>query len=110
MRAPQERRPSMIDPVQPAAETAAGATAGGQPFPASRKVHVSGTRPDVRVPMREIELTPTRVHAGHAAPPAAAAAAEAAGAGAAEAAGAAAAAVPNAPLLVYDTSGPYTDP
>jgi phosphomethylpyrimidine synthase len=75
----------MIDPVQPAAETAAGATAGGQPFPASRKVYVSGTRPDVRVPMREIELTPTRIHA-------------------------AAAAIPNAPLLVYDTSGPYTDP
>jgi phosphomethylpyrimidine synthase len=80
----------MIDPVQPAAEPEANATAGGQPFPASRKVFVAGTRPDVRVPMREIELTPTRVHAPEA--------------------GAAAAEVPNAPLLVYDTSGPYTDP
>src|ERR1700688_2905666 len=66
-RARQERRPSMIDPVQTAAEPEAGATAGGQPFPASRKVYVSGTRPDVRVPMREIELTPTRVYAGPAA-------------------------------------------
>jgi phosphomethylpyrimidine synthase len=89
----------MIDPVQPAAEPEAGATAGGQSFPASRKVHVSGARPDVRVPMREIELTPTRVHAG---PAATAAAAATAGAGAA--------AIANAPLLVYDTSGPYTDP
>jgi len=91
----------MIDPVQPAAEPEAGATAGGRPFPASRKIHVSGTRPDVRVPMREIELTPTRVHDGSAA-----AAAGPAGAGAV----ARAAAIPNAPLLVYDTSGPYTDP
>ncbi|HXO41098.1 MAG TPA: phosphomethylpyrimidine synthase ThiC, partial [Thermoanaerobaculia bacterium] len=100
----------MIDPVQPAAETETGAAAGGQPFPASRKVYVSGTRPDVRVPMREIELTPTRVHAGPAVSPAAAAAMGSAGAGAAEDAGAAAATIPNAPLLVYDTSGPYTDP
>ncbi|HXM70993.1 MAG TPA: phosphomethylpyrimidine synthase ThiC, partial [Thermoanaerobaculia bacterium] len=80
----------MIDPVQPPAEPEARSTAG-QPFPASRKVYVSGTRPDVRVPMREIELTPTGVHAGPAAPPAGSS-------------------VPNAPLLVYDTSGPYTDP
>jgi len=100
----------MIDPVQPAAESETGPTAGGQPFPASRKVYVSGTRPDVRVPMREIELTPTRIHAGPAASPAAAAATEGAGARAADAAGAAPAAIPNAPLLVYDTSGPYTDP
>jgi len=119
----------MIDPVQPAAEPEAGAAAGSQPFPASCKVYVSGSRPDVRVPMREIELTPTRVHAMSAAPPAAPApagagakpagpagaalAAEAEGpARAAEATGvpAAAASLPNPPLLVYDTSGPYTDP
>ena len=31
------------------------------PFPASRKVYVPGSiHPDIRVPMREIELTPTR--------------------------------------------------
>jgi phosphomethylpyrimidine synthase len=100
----------MIDTVQPTAETGTGATAGGQPFPASRKIYVSGTRPDVRVPLREIELTPTRVHAAPAASPPAAAAAGAGGAGAAEGAGVGAAAIPNAPLLVYDTSGPYTDP
>src|ERR1700724_1221015 len=43
-------------------------------------------------------------------PPSSAAARGPAGAAAAEAAGAGAAAIPNAPLLVYDTSGPYTDP
>jgi len=55
------------------------------PFPASRKVYVEGTRPGVRVPMREISLTPTRVANGGA--PSA-----------------------NPPVTVYDTSGPYTDP
>ncbi|MBM4119367.1 MAG: phosphomethylpyrimidine synthase ThiC [Nitrospira sp.] len=54
------------------------------PFPASRKVHVDGTR-GVRVPMREISLTPTRSTNGDAP-------------------------VPNSPVTVYDTSGPYTDP
>ena len=43
--------------------------------PACRKVYVNGTRPGVRVPMREILLAP-----------------------------------PNAPVRLYDTSGPYTDP
>ncbi|WP_277592398.1 phosphomethylpyrimidine synthase ThiC [Roseateles saccharophilus] len=28
-----------------------------EPFPASRKIHVEGSRPDVRVPMREISLS-----------------------------------------------------
>jgi phosphomethylpyrimidine synthase len=96
----------MIDPVQPAepaAEPEAGVAAGSQPFPASRKIYVSGTRPDVRVPMREIDLTPTRVHCVPAAAPPATGAA-------ATGAGASAAALPNAPLVVYDTSGPYTDP
>ena len=55
-----------------------------RPIPGSRKIHVAGSRADVRVPMREIELTPT---------PRLGAAAE-----------------PNAPFSVYDTSGPYTDP
>jgi len=54
------------------------------PLPGSRKVFVSGTRfPDVAVPMREIALTATQVSGK---------------------------AVPNAPVVVYDTSGPYTDP
>ncbi|MGH7209227.1 MAG: phosphomethylpyrimidine synthase ThiC, partial [Nitrospiraceae bacterium] len=56
-----------------------------QPFPASRKVYVEGSWPGVRVPMREISLTPTRV--AHGGVPS-----------------------PNDPVTVYDTSGPYTDP
>jgi phosphomethylpyrimidine synthase len=52
-------------------------------FPASRKVYVEGSRPDLRVPMREIELTPTSGSYGEEI---------------------------NAPLRVYDTSGVYTDP
>src|SRR5688500_19251089 len=55
-----------------------------QPFPASRKVFVTGTRPGVRVPMREIGLTPTKSPKGGAP-------------------------TENEPLVVYDTSGPYTD-
>ena len=31
-----------------------------QPFPASRKIFVEGRQPAVRVPMREITLTPTK--------------------------------------------------
>ncbi len=61
------------------------------PLPASRKVHVSGTvHPAIRVPMRQIAQTATRGHG----PAAAGAQTE----------------VPNPPVLVYDTTGPYTDP
>ena len=31
-----------------------------KPLPNSRKVYVEGSRPDLRVPMREIALAPTR--------------------------------------------------
>ncbi len=55
------------------------------PFSASRKIYVEGTMPGVRVPMREISLTPTRPANGGTP-------------------------VPNPPITVYDTSGPYTDP
>ncbi|HLY64227.1 MAG TPA: phosphomethylpyrimidine synthase ThiC, partial [Chloroflexota bacterium] len=51
--------------------------------PASRKVYIQGSRPDIRVPMREIHLSPS-----------------AAGYGGGD----------NAPVCVYDTSGPYADP
>ncbi len=54
-----------------------------QPFPRSRKVYVHGSRPDLRVPMREIALTDTPAAFGS---------------------------EKNAPVTVYDTSGPYTDP
>ena len=52
-------------------------------FPGSRKVYVTGSRPDLRVPFREIELSPTQGRNGPEENPA---------------------------LRVYDTSGPYTDP
>ena len=55
------------------------------PLPRSRKIHITGSRPDLRVPMREIQLSPTQESPG--APPRI-----------------------NPPLRVYDTSGPYTDP
>lgn len=55
-----------------------------QPLPGSCKVYVSGSRPDIRVPMREIRLQPTRRSNGTF--------------------------EDNGTLWVYDTSGPYTDP
>ena len=54
-----------------------------QPLPRSRKIYVSGSRPDIRVPMREISQSDTAGIAG---------------------------AESNPPVFVYDTSGPYTDP
>jgi len=54
-----------------------------QPFPNSRKIHVQGSRPDIRVPMREILLSDTPASIG---------------------------AEKNPSVTVYDTSGPYTDP
>ena len=54
-----------------------------QPFPNSRKFYEIGSRDDIRVPMREIQQTPTRINGGI---------------------------EPNPPIYVYDTSGPYTDP
>jgi len=53
------------------------------PIPGSRKIHVEGSRQDIRVPMREIVLEDTPNTFG---------------------------AEKNAPFTVYDTSGPYTDP
>jgi len=63
------------------AEPRAG-VANTEPLPASRKIHVAGTR-GIRVPMREIALTPTHGVDGRV--------------------------EINAPVAVYDTSGPYTD-
>ena len=54
-----------------------------RPIPGSRKIHVEGSRQDLRVPMREIALADTPSLFG---------------------------AEKNAPFTVYDTSGPYTDP
>ncbi len=56
-----------------------------QPLPGSEKVYIQGSDPSIRVPMREIALTPTKgVNGGPA--------------------------TPNEPVTVYDPSGPYTDP
>jgi phosphomethylpyrimidine synthase len=54
-----------------------------QSFTNSRKVYVQGSRPDIQVPFREISLSDTPSAFG---------------------------AEKNPPVMVYDTSGPYTDP
>ncbi len=54
-----------------------------KPLPMSRKVYVEGSRPDIRVPMREISQHDTPLQNGT---------------------------EKNPPIFVYDTSGPYTDP
>jgi phosphomethylpyrimidine synthase len=54
-----------------------------QPLPRSRKIFVSGSRADLQVPMREIEQSATPAALG---------------------------AEDNPAIVVYDTSGPYTDP
>lgn len=56
------------------------------PFPNSRKIYVKGSLHNVSVAMREIALTDTRLH------------------------GRAGQVEKNAPVTVYDTSGPFTDP
>jgi phosphomethylpyrimidine synthase len=69
--------------TQHLSRTATVAADSVQPFPKSRKVYIEGSRPDIRVPMREITLDDTPTAFGG---------------------------EQNAPLYVYDTSGPYTDP
>ena len=54
-----------------------------QPLPNSRKIYVTGSRPDIRVPMREISQADTPTSMGG---------------------------EQNPPITVYDCSGPYTDP
>jgi phosphomethylpyrimidine synthase len=71
-RAPRDRIPSATSAIT------------RTPFPRSQKIYVPGTLfPDVRVPMREVTLSPTRTAKGLA---------------------------PNPPVTVYDTSGPFSDP
>ena len=54
-----------------------------RPFASSKKIYVTGSRPDIRVPMREITQVPTHTNSGI---------------------------EENPPIYVYDTSGPYSDP
>ena len=53
------------------------------PLPNSRKIHVEGSRPDIRVPMREVAQADTPASMGS---------------------------ERNPPVTIYDCSGPYTDP
>ncbi|MFD0586398.1 phosphomethylpyrimidine synthase ThiC [Paenibacillus sp. GCM10027627] len=53
------------------------------PLPGSRKVYVKGSHPSIAVPMREIALTESQGRNGET--------------------------LPNEPVHVYDSSGPYTD-
>ena len=59
-----------------------------QPYPNSSKVYIEGSRPDIRVPMREISLADSLVGGTKENPTL----------------------TPNEPIQVYDTSGVYTDP
>ncbi|MEA2093156.1 MAG: phosphomethylpyrimidine synthase ThiC, partial [Pseudomonadota bacterium] len=54
-----------------------------RPFPNSGKIHVQGSRADLRVSMRQVEQADTPASLG---------------------------AEKNPPITIYDTSGPYTDP
>ncbi len=54
-----------------------------RPFPNATKIYVQGSRPDLRVPMREIAQSPTAGMLGE---------------------------EENPPITVYDTSGPFGDP
>lgn len=47
---------STVSPDSPEA-TASGSDGRGTPFPGSRKVYLPGSRPDLQVPMREVDLT-----------------------------------------------------
>ena len=53
------------------------------PLPNSRKIYVEGSRPDIRVPMREVSQSDTPASMGSES---------------------------NPPVTIYDCSGPYTDP
>ena len=56
---------------------------GKSSFPASNKVYKEGSKPSIRVPFRQVTLTPTTGRFGQ---------------------------EENPPLSIYDTSGPYSDP
>jgi phosphomethylpyrimidine synthase len=83
LRFSDEQRNNMSANPQFLAATAKVDEAAIQPLPNSRKIYVEGSRPDIRVPMREISQADTPASMG---------------------------AETNPPIYVYDTSGPYTDP
>jgi len=69
---------------QKLSETASVDEISTAPFTGSKKIYIEGSRPDLRVPMREILLDPTLSQDGSK--------------------------EENLPVRIYDTSGPYTDP
>src|SRR5712692_3231520 len=71
------------NPTHILSKTAAVDAAAIAPFPKSSKIYLEGSRPDIRVPMREITLSDTPAGFG---------------------------VEKNSPIWVYDTSGAYTDP
>lgn len=73
-----------VQTFQKLSETAQVDALSTQPFPASKKLYVEGSRSDIQVAMREIILSPTKLQDGKF--------------------------EENPPVRVYDTSGPYTDP
>ncbi|MBW7981342.1 phosphomethylpyrimidine synthase ThiC [Enterobacillus tribolii] len=60
----------------------------GEAYPSSRRIYLTGSRTDIRVPMREIQLSPTPVGGTQEQPQY----------------------EENEPVPVYDTAGPYGDP
>ncbi|MCR4460132.1 phosphomethylpyrimidine synthase ThiC [Pseudescherichia sp. L3] len=63
-------------------------TLEGTTFPNSKRIYIQGSRSDIRVPMREIQLSPTLIGGSKAEPQF----------------------EENEAIPVYDTSGPYGDP
>lgn len=63
-------------------------TLEGTAFPNSKRIYITGTQPGVRVPMREIQLSPTLIGGSKEQPQF----------------------EENEAIPVYDTSGPYGDP
>ncbi|NKI75424.1 phosphomethylpyrimidine synthase ThiC [Dickeya sp. CFBP 2040] len=63
-------------------------TLRGSTFPNSQRIYLTGSRPDIRVPMREIQLSPTLIGGSRDNPRY----------------------EPNEAVPVYDTAGPYGDP
>ncbi|MGB0716969.1 MAG: phosphomethylpyrimidine synthase ThiC, partial [Phycisphaerae bacterium] len=74
----------MHDAVTPLSTNNSNEDLNANPFPSSKKIYVQGAQhKDVHVPMREIDLSPTHGFSGID--------------------------EPNPSVVVYDTSGPYTD-
>jgi phosphomethylpyrimidine synthase len=63
-------------------------TLEGTAFPNSKRIYITGSQPDIRVPMREIQLSPTLIGGSKDNPQY----------------------EENEAIPVYDTSGPYGDP